>query len=227
MAEDGKRELFSMFSSFQSYLDEDQDIREKINAAVRNLEKTTRGILAVLQAVHQSSHQKDVSEICQKAEEMFRTLKLQFAELILLIPAGQYYRFNDHWRFASQRASFLASFLVYLKFDRLVTREEVAEMLGIKVKREQGFHIDLDDFLIGLLLLANELSRLAVNCVTGEDYQRPQKIASFVSELDAGFRLLNLKNDSLRKKFDGLKYDLKKIEEVVYDIKIRGLIVKS
>jgi hypothetical protein len=60
--------------------------------------------------------------------------------------------------------------------------------------------------------------------VTGEEYQRPQKIASFVSELDAGFRLLNLKNDSLRKKFDGLKYDLKKIEEVVYDIKIRGLI---
>ena len=67
-------------------------------------------------------------------------------------------------------------------------------------------------------------SRLAVNCVTAEEYDRPQKIASFVSDLDAGFRLLNLKNDHLRKKFDGLKYDLKKIEEVVYDIKIRGLI---
>ncbi|CAB4027648.1 Translin, partial [Paramuricea clavata] len=165
-----------------------------------------------------------ISAICQQAEEMFGALKLQFSELILLIPAGQYYRFHDHWRFVSQRASFLASFLVYLQFDRLITREEVATMLGIKVKREEGFHIDLDDFLTGLLLLANELSRLAVNCVTAEEYQRPQKIASFVSELDAGFRLLNLKNDSLRKKFDGLKYDLKKIEEVVYDIKIRGLI---
>lgn len=39
----------------------------------------------------------------------------------------------------------------------------------------------------------------------------------------AGFRLLNLKNDHLRKRFDALKYDLKKIEEVVYDISIRGL----
>ena len=27
----------------------------------------------------------------------------------------------------------------------------------VKVKREEGFHIDLDDYLIGLLLLANEL----------------------------------------------------------------------
>ncbi|KAL9966968.1 hypothetical protein ACROYT_G025119 [Oculina patagonica] len=66
-------------------------------------------------------------------------------------------------------------------------------------------------------------SRFAVNSVTSADYGRPYKIAVFVAELDAGFRLLNLKNDSLRKKFDGLKYDLKKIEEVVYDLTIRGL----
>lgn len=36
-------------------------------------------------------------------------------------------------------------------------------------------------------------------------------------------RQLNLKNDNLRKKFDGIKYDLKKVEEVVYDLSIRGL----
>ena len=66
-------------------------------------------------------------------------------------------------------------------------------------------------------------SRFAVNSVTAADYGRSFRIAAFVAELDAGFRLLNLKNDSLRKKFDGLKYDLKKIEEVVYDLTIRGL----
>lgn len=49
------------------------------------------------------------------------------------------------------------------------------------------------------------------------------RISKFVAELDAGFRLLNLKNDTLRKRFDGLKYDLKKVEEVVYDLTIRGL----
>ena len=38
-----------------------------------------------------------------------------------------------------------------------------------------------------------------------------------------GPRQLNLKNDNLRKKFDGIKYDLKKVEEVVYDLSIRGL----
>lgn len=55
------------------------------------------------------------------------------------------------------------------------------------------------------------------------DYERPLNISRFVADLSAGFRLLNLKNDNLRKRFDVLKYDVKKIEEIVYDITIRGL----
>ena len=47
-------------------------------------------------------------------------------------------------------------------------------------------------------------------------FRRPLRIAAFVGDLLTGFRLLNLKNDSLRKKFDSLKYDLKKVEEVSY-----------
>ena len=45
----------------------------------------------------------------------------------------------------------------------------------------------------------------------------------FFFVFQTGFRLLNLKNDGLRKKFDSLKYDMKKVEEVVYDLSIRGL----
>lgn len=67
-------------------------------------------------------------------------------------------------------------------------------------------------------------SRLSVNAVTAGDYNRPVRIARFIGDLDAGFRLLNLKNDSLRKRYDALKYDLKKAEEVVYDLTVRGLV---
>lgn len=62
-----------------------------------------------------------------------------------------------------------------------------------------------------------------MNSVIFVDYGWFYKIVVFVVELDVGFRLLNFKNDFLRKKFDGFKYDLKKIEEVVYDLIIRGL----
>ena len=66
-----------------------------------------------------------------------------------------------------------------------------------------------------------------MNAVTAGDYSRPGRIAKFIAELDSGFRLLNLKNDGLRKRYDGLKYDLQKAEGVVYDVKIRKLAVES
>lgn len=75
--------------------------------------------------------------------------------------------------------------------------------------------------------MASELSRFATNAVTLGDHSRPLQISRFLADLNAGFRLLNLKNDSLRKRFDGLKYDVKKIEEIVYDLSIRGLIPQT
>ena len=73
------------------------------------------------------------------------------------------------------------------------------------------------------LLSVSVQSRLAVNSVILGDFNRPLQLHSFLMDLNAGFRLLNLKNDALRKRFDGLKYDVKKVEEVVYDISIRKL----
>lgn len=72
--------------------------------------------------------------------------------------------------------------------------------------------------------MTNELSRFAINSVTLGDYSRVLSLQRFVADLNSGFRLLNLKNDGLRKRFDSLKYDVKKIEEIVYDLSIRGLL---
>uniref|UniRef100_A0A8C0B4A8 Translin n=1 Tax=Buteo japonicus TaxID=224669 RepID=A0A8C0B4A8_9AVES len=164
-----------------------------------------------------------VPKKCQKAREHFATVRTQLESLKTKFPADQYYRFHEHWRFVLQRLVFLAAFVVYLESETLVTREAVAEILGIEADRERGFHLDIEDYLSGVLTLASELARLAVNSVTAGDYSRPLRISTFINELDSGFRLLNLKNDSLRKRYDGLKYDVKKIEEVVYDLSIRGL----
>lgn len=94
-----------------------------------------------------------------------------------------------------------------------------------------------------------------MNQVTAGDYDCPRKVLKFLTELHAAFRMLNLRNDFLRKKFDGslkitivdqispvsffgidfitlvstsshvagMKYDLRRVEEVYYDVKIRGL----
>lgn len=54
------------------------------------------------------------------------------------------------------------------------------------------------------------------------DYARPFQIRQFLRDLHAAYSLLFPKNE-LRKKFDELKYSLKKTEEVVYNLSLRGL----
>lgn len=41
--------------------------------------------------------------------------------------------------------------------------------------------------------------------------------------LNRAFQLLNLKNDALRKRYDGIKYDMKRIEEIMYDITVHDV----
>jgi hypothetical protein len=53
------------------------------------------------------------------------------------------------------------------------------------------------------------------------------EIAKFIKEVHAGFQILNLKNDSLRKRSDGVKYKVKEVEDVVYDLSLRGLLPKD
>lgn len=50
--------------------------------------------------------------------------------------------------------------------------------------------------------------RYVVNRVTAGDYDCPRKVMKFLTDLHAAFRMLNLRNDFLRKKFDGKIFNM-------------------
>jgi hypothetical protein len=77
------------------------------------------------------------------------------------------------------------------------------------------------------VLLISAQARLARNSVTLGDYRRPLQISQFIKDVHAGFQILNLKNDVLRKRSDGIKYRVKDVEDVVYDLSLRGLLGKE
>ncbi|KAL8948269.1 MAG: hypothetical protein Q9222_005528 [Ikaeria aurantiellina] len=91
------------------------------------------------------------------------------------------------------------------------------------VKDEDTFHITTEEYLHALIGLIEELvsdltshkaslmdvqARLAVNSVTLGDYQKPLQISTFVKDVHAGFQILNLKNDALRRRSDSIKYNI-------------------
>jgi len=216
--------LSGMFGEFQKEFTHDIDLREEIRVIVRDLEQAARETLTIMQRIHQEDGLRNIGDICTKANDKLQSIPPLYAALKQKIPPNEYFKYHDHFRFSTQRLVFLTAFIEYLQKESLVSKESVADKLGMAPARLAGtLHLDLEDYLLGVLTLASELSRLAINCVTNGDYERPKRIAQFMNDLDGGFRLLNFKNDILRKRFDGLKYEVKKVEEVLYDLSVRGL----
>ncbi|CAG0895245.1 unnamed protein product [Darwinula stevensoni] len=213
-----------VFAEYMKYLDTDQQLRESLRSQVQVIEEIARKIQNILGNIHQASDREKITKVCSEATSHFPSVQNEIQKLKEMLLGREYYRFHDLWRFVMQRLSSQVVLIAYLMQDQVIPLEEVATKLGLNGDSKEGFHLDLEDYLHGVLLMTIELSRFAINAVTAGDYERPRKIASMLSELQASFGLLNLKNDSLRKRFDGLKYNVKRVEEVVYDLSIRGLL---
>ncbi|KAK6950955.1 hypothetical protein Daesc_007483 [Daldinia eschscholtzii] len=114
------------------------------------------------------------------------------------------------------------------ELGRLLTIEEVGQLLKVPVnlKDRDAFHITIEEYILALTDITEELSRLAMNSVTMGDIDLTVRISGFIKDLFAGFQLLNLKNDIVRKRVDAVKYHVKKVEDVIYDLSLRNLIPK-
>lgn len=211
------------FEEFRTQLENSGSVKEKIRTVANEMESANRLIHASLLLVHQS---RPFSEVLEKAKNQIEALKGLFArigEIIKECP-GQYYRYHGDWKNETQTAVSLIGFLHWLETGNLLLHSDAEEKLGLVTSE---FRLDVEDYLTGLCFMSNELPRYVVNQVTAGNYDCPRKVLEFLTELHASFRMLNLRNDFLRKKFDGMKYDLRRVEEVYYDVKIRGLASKE
>jgi hypothetical protein len=112
-------------------------------------------------------------------------------------------------------------------------------VVPVNLKDRDAFHLTIEEYLHALISLIEELvrfssptdrtlrkcipltfhikGRLAVNSVTLGDYRRPLQISRFIKDLHAGFQILNLKNDSLRKRSDSIKYNVSATAAMIGD----------
>ncbi|KAM0875169.1 hypothetical protein ACQ4PT_036975 [Festuca glaucescens] len=210
----------AQFESFRAQLDGSSALRDRIRAVVSEVESASRAATAALLLVHQPVPLADVLGKAKLQVEVIKGLYSQLAEILKECP-GQYYRYHGDWRTETQTVVSMLAFTHWLETGGLLTHAEAQEKLGLS---SGEFGLDVEDYLTGLCFMSSDFPRYVVNRVTSGDYDCPRKVLSFLTDLHASFRMLNLRNDFLRKKFDGVKYDLRRVEEVFYDVKIRGLV---
>ncbi|GAB2222704.1 hypothetical protein Droror1_Dr00016827 [Drosera rotundifolia] len=216
----GDSSMAKQFAEIRSQLSSSVRIKERIRTVVMEMEATNRLLHSSLTFIH---HSPNPSEVQENTGVHVETLKKQLRELadILRDCPGEYYRYHGDWKNEVQFAVSSLCFLHWLDTGKLLTHTEAEERLGLN---PQDFGLDVEDYLIGVCLMSNELPRYVVNQVTSGDYNCPGKVLEFLTDLSVAFRMLNLRNDFLRRKFDGMKYDLRRVTEVHSDVKIRGLL---
>lgn len=72
------------------------------------------------------------------------------------------------------------------------------------------------------------MNRVAIAKATTRDTQAVQNARDAVEALQGQFLRLDLRNGSLRKKYDALKYTMKKLENTLYELSLisNGLVSK-
>ncbi|KAK4323337.1 hypothetical protein Pmani_005945 [Petrolisthes manimaculis] len=222
MEKEEAMDITEAFATYGSCVEREAEVRECVQGIVKELEKTSYSVTTILERMHNAQGVQNISKICEECREELSKVSGQYSDLQSRVPPGEYYRYHHTFRATTQRLVAATCLVTYLQEARLAPHDEVAASMGLSTRREDGFHLDLEDYLQGALALTHDLSRLAINAVSAGDYARPFQIRQFLRELHGAYSLLYPKNE-LRKRFDELKYALKKTEEVVYNLSLRGL----
>tara|TARA_Y100000310_G_scaffold281258_1_gene301612 strand:- start:7903 stop:8472 length:570 start_codon:yes stop_codon:yes gene_type:complete len=82
--------------------------------------------------------------------------------------------------------------------------------------------VSVEDYLMGICDLTGELVRKAVFDVINKKEKNAKQIKEFVSQIYLEFLKFTLRNGELRKKSDSIKWNLKKLEEIMYDLSIKS-----
>jgi len=97
-------------------------------------------------------------------------------------------------------------------------------MKNNKITSNSRLKLDPEYYLMGLIDLTGEIVRKAINSAIKGDYKTSVNLKGLVSELHDELLLFDFAGGELRKKFDSVKYDLKKLDDLVLNLKLSNKI---
>ncbi|EJU03107.1 Translin [Dacryopinax primogenitus] len=210
------------FGEITVQLEQEATLREKLKDESSKLDQKSRSMQGIMNKIH-ATPTSQLPKLIETVKPLIESCKQNAKAMAEIVPPNSFWRWKNTWAQSIQGIVFVLALCRFLEKGTLITLSEANEAIGVQEEWSDRFTIATEDYLQGIISLVNELSRLTVNAVTLGDFDAPFRISIFVKDLFAGFSLLNLKNDGMRRRFDSLKYDVKRIEEVVYDVSLRKL----
>jgi len=168
--------------------------------------KKSRDVLKLSKQVIYAVHRNDLSEATKLSKAIQKEKKLA-ENLIKKVPnlssVGAY-------RVAIGEYAEAMLYLNYVKSKKISTSKELK--------------INTTNYLFGLIDLTGELGRKAVQSAGKGDYSNVVEIKDTVSEIFGELLKFDFRDSDMRRKFDSVKYDLKKLEDLTLELKLKGKI---
>ena len=184
-----------------------KEMRAEFNSFDDNRElviKKSRDILKLSKQIIYSVHRDDLKE----AEKLVKSIESEKKKIINTIRKNSKLESIGAYRVAV--GEYVESMLYYyfIKEKKIVTHK------FLKVTTEH--------YLLGLIDLTGELGRKAVQLAGKGDFKEVVLIRDAVSEIYGELLKFDFRDSDMRRKFDSVKYDLKKLEDLVLDLKLKG-----
>lgn len=214
-----------LFEELGAAIEAEQSQRDSVLAACGAIETAVRAlrpkVAAASKAYRLTGTTSGDAASADRVQHLFAGVVERLRELDRLLSRDTYWKFHHMWRAHLQTLVCMVACITFFASKTIATPGHVTSVLGLGSCATLS--LEVDDYLIGLCDMSNELVRLAVVSVIDEQYEWPVAIRAFLDSVYSAFRILNLKNDVLRRRFDSLKWDVKKCEDIVFDLQVRGL----
>ncbi|KAL8809379.1 MAG: hypothetical protein Q9200_003467 [Gallowayella weberi] len=205
----------AIFERLQDNIDSDGRVREELRNILQRGDRQGR----MTQSLLSRAHSVPAAELGEALKPAWSSILEQVSiikEIETVASKHPYYKYNQLWTRDVQETILAVILCVWLGAGgkpqgSLPTIEEVGSILNVPTNVTDGdvFHITTEEYLHALINLIEELaSDISTRSLTLGDYQRPLQISKFVKDVHAGFQILNLKNDALRKRNDSIKYNV-------------------
>ncbi|MFA5142150.1 MAG: haloacid dehalogenase [Candidatus Woesearchaeota archaeon] len=162
--------------------------------------KKSRDVLKLSKQVIYAVHRVDMKD----AEKLTKVMIAELDELNQYIKKNPKMYHQGSYKVSVQEYVEAMLFYGFVKENRLMTRKEL--------------NVDADYYLLGLADLSGELVRKAILDATNKNYESPKQIREIVAQIYQWLLEFDIRDGELRKKFDGIKYDLKKLEDLCFQL---------
>lgn len=177
---------------------------ESYDGKREKLIKQSRDVLKSAKQLTYSLHRGNTSE-SSKAEI---ALNKEFQKLLTIKNSENKLQFEGAFNEAAEE---YAESMLYADFSQ-----------NKDLRNHEQLQVSEEHYLGALSDLSGELVRKAVQLTIKKKYNKVEEIYDFVSNLYRELLNFNFRNGNLRKKSDSVRWNMTKIEDLLYDIEIKA-----